>query len=155
MPDAPPAKPRLIGINHVAIEVGDIDEALEFYGRFFHFILQSRSETMAFIEMGDQFLALSTGRSQPPDTARHFGLVVDDREGLRALMEAAGVQFTSERRMDFLDPWGNQIEVVPYASIQFLKDRGVLQALGVAGLSKTDGAKEELRQKGVQPPEGA
>jgi len=148
-------KPRLIGINHVALEVGDIDAALEFYGRFFDFTLQSRSETMAFIEMGDQFLALSTGRSQPPDTDRHFGLVVDDREGLRARMEAAGVQFTSEKRMDFLDPWGNQVEVVPYRDIQFLKDPAVLKKLGAEGLRKSEAAKEELREKGVKPPQTA
>jgi len=150
-----PAKPRLIGINHVALEVGDIDEALAFYGRFFDFTLQSRSATMAFIEMGDQFLALSQGRSQSPDTDRHFGLVVDTREGLRARMEAAGVRFTSEKRMDFLDPWGNQVEVVPYQDIQFLKDRAVLSMLGAAELRKTEAAKSELREKGVEPPEEA
>jgi catechol 2,3-dioxygenase-like lactoylglutathione lyase family enzyme len=152
MADASPKKPRLIGINHVALEVGDIDEALEFYSRFFDFTLQSRSDSMAFIEMGDQFLALSTGRTQPPDTARHFGLVVDDREGLRARMEAAGVKFTSEKRMDFLDPWGNQVEVVPYRDIQFLKDPAVLGKLGVKGLHKTEAAKEELQEKGIEPP---
>jgi catechol 2,3-dioxygenase-like lactoylglutathione lyase family enzyme len=149
---ASPTKPRLIGINHVALEVGDIDEALEFYGRFFDFTLQSRSDSMAFIEMGDQFLALSTGRTQPPDTARHFGLVVDDRDGLRARMEAAGVKFTSEKRMDFLDPWGNQVEVVPYRDIQFLKDPAVLGKLGAKGLRKTEAAKEELQEKGIEPP---
>ncbi|HSF95267.1 MAG TPA: VOC family protein [Thermohalobaculum sp.] len=147
-----PAKPRLIGINHVALEVGDIDAALAFYGRFFDFTLQSRSDSMAFIEMGDQFLALSKGRHQPPDTDRHFGLVVDDREGLRAKMEAAGVQFTGAKRMDFLDPWGNQVEVVPYRDIQFLKARAVLEKLGAGELRKTEAAKAELRGKGVEPP---
>jgi catechol 2,3-dioxygenase-like lactoylglutathione lyase family enzyme len=150
-----PAKPRLIGINHVALEVGDIDEALEFYGRFFDFALRSRSDRMAFIEMGDQFLALSRGRSQDPDSDRHFGLVVDDREGLRAKLEAAGVKLTHERRLDFLDPWGNQIEVVPYENIQFLKDRAVLEKLGAGDLRKTDDAKEELRGKGIEPPADA
>lgn len=153
MPETPTARPRLIGINHVALEVGDIDAALDFYGRFFDFTLQSRSDSMAFIEMGDQFLALSTGRSQPPDTDRHFGLVVDDRGGLRARMEAAGVTFTSDKRMDFLDPWGNQIEVVPYRDIQFLKDPAVLRKLGAGGLRKTEAAKTELRGKGIEPPE--
>lgn len=155
MPDTPAAKPRLIGINHVALEVGDIDEALEFYGRFFTFTLRSRSDRMAFIEMGDQFLALSTGRHQRPDTDRHFGLVVDHRDGLRARMEAAGVQFTSEKRMDFLDPWGNQVEVVPYRNIQFLKDRAVLEAMGAEDLRKTEAAKDELRGKGIAPPANA
>lgn len=150
-----PGKPRLIGINHVALEVGDIDAALEFYGRFFDFTLQSRRETMAFIEMGDQFLALSKGRSQAPDSDRHFGLVVDDREGLRARMEAAGVTFTSETRMDFLDPWGNQVEIVPYDNIQFLKARPVLEKLGAGSLRKNAAAKAELRGKGVEPPADA
>jgi len=150
-----PAKPRLIGINHVALEVGDIDEALEFYGKFFDFTLQSRGERMAFIEMGDQFLALSKGRHQPSDTDRHFGLVVDDREGLRMKMEAAGVKFTSEKRMDFLDPWGNQVEVVPYDNIQFLKARPVLEKLGAGNLRKNEAAKAELREKGVEPPADA
>ena len=151
----PEAKPRLIGINHVALEVGDIDEALEFYGRFFRFELRGRSDSMAFIDMGDQFLALSKGRSQGPDTARHFGLVVDDRDGLRARLEAAGVELTSEKRLDFLDPWGNQIEVVPYETIQFLKDRRVLDAIGADGLRKAPAARDELRERGIEAPADA
>ena len=149
------AKTRLIGINHVALEVGDIDEALEFYGRFFDFRLRGRGRDMAFIDMGDQFLALSAGRTQAPDQHRHFGLVVDDRDGLRQRLEAAGVEIVSERRLDFLDPWGNRIEVVPYADIQFLKDRAVLKALGAADLRKTDAARDELHEKGIAPPEDA
>jgi len=146
-------KPRLIGINHVALEVGDIDEALAFYGRFFDFELRGRhGDEMAFIDMGDQFLALSKGRHQRADTDRHFGLVVDDREGLRAKLEAAGVKLTHPRRLDFLDPWGNQVEVVGYADIQFLKDRAVLEVLGAGGLRKTDAARDELREKGVEVP---
>jgi len=151
----PDAKPRLIGINHVALEVGDIDAALEFYGRFFDFTLRGRSDTMAFIDMGDQFLALSKGRSQGADTDRHFGLVVDDREGLRARLEAAGVTLTHPRRLDFLDPWGNQVEIVPYEDIQFLKDRAVLAAMGAGGLGKTEAARKELSEKGVEVAEGA
>lgn len=148
-------KPKLIGINHVAIEVGDIDEALEFYGQFFDFTLQSRSDTMAFIEMGDQFLALSTPRDQPRDDGRHFGLVVDQREGLREKLEAAGVEIVTPRRLDFVDPWGNCIEVVPYRDIQFVKQRGALKLLNADTLKKTDAALEELRNKGIEPPSDA
>jgi catechol 2,3-dioxygenase-like lactoylglutathione lyase family enzyme len=148
-------KVRLIGINHVALEVGDIDEALAFYGRFFEFTLRGRGEGMAFIDLGDQFLALSAGRRQAKDEHRHFGLVVDDREGLRARLEEAGVEIVSERRLDFLDPWGNRIEIVPYEDIQFLKDRAVLEALGAAGLRKTAAAREELSGKGIEPPADA
>lgn len=148
-------KPRLIGINHVALEVGDIDEALAFYGRFFEFTLRGRGEDMAFIDLGDQFVALSAGRRQQPDEHRHFGLVVDDREGLRARLEAAGVEIVSERRLDFLDPWGNRIEIVPYEDIQFLKDRAVLRALGAEALKKTDAARAELAGKGIEPPADA
>ena len=148
-------KPRLIGINHVALEVGNIDEALEFYGRFFSFELRGRGSDTAFIDMGDQFLALSAGRQQPRDAHRHFGLVVDDREGLRERLEAAGVEIVSEKRLDFLDPWGNRVEIVPYEDIQFLKDRAILHALGAGGLRKTRAAREELREKGIEPPESA
>ncbi len=151
MSDRTGAKPRLLGINHVALEVGDIDEALAFYGRFFEFELRGHSKKMAFIDLGDQFIALSAGRRQPTDNDRHFGLVVDDREGLRAKMEAAGVEFVSENRFDFLDPWGNRVEIVPYRDIQFLKDRAVLQALGADTLHKTDAARDELRGKGIEP----
>jgi len=155
MSDRTGAKPRLLGINHVALEVGDIDEALAFYGRFFEFELRGHSKKMAFIDLGDQFIALSAGRRQPTDDDRHFGLVVDDREGLRARMEAAGVEFVSENRFDFLDPWGNRVEIVPYRDIQFLKDRAVLQALGADTLHKTDAARDELRGKGIEPGEDA
>ena len=149
-------KPRLLGINHVALEVGDIDEALAFYGRFFDFELRGRhGNEMAFIDLGDQFLALIAGRKQPTDDGRHFGLVVDDREGLRSRLEAAGVELVDEKRLDFLDPWGNRFEIVPYDSIQFLKDRAVLEALGAGKSRKTGAALEELRKKGVEPPENA
>jgi len=151
MSDSTGAKPRLLGINHVALEVGDIDEALAFYGRFFEFELRGRGERMAFIDLGDQFLALIAGRRQPTDSDRHFGLVVDDREGLRARLEAAGVELVGGKRLDFLDPWGNRVEIVPYESIQFLKDRAVLRALGADTLHKTDAARDELRGKGIEP----
>ena len=156
MPGNTNGKPRLLGINHVALEVGDIDEALAFYGRFFEFELRGRhGREMAFIDLGDQFLALIAGRRQPTDDGRHFGLVVDDREGLRARMEAAGVEFVDEKRFDFLDPWGNRFEIVPYRDIQFLKDRAVLRALGADASRKTETAREELREKGIEPPAGA
>lgn len=151
MSDSSGNKPRLIGINHVALEVGDIDEALAFYGRFFDFELRGRhGDKMAFIDLGDQFLALIAGRRQPTDEHRHFGLVVDDREGLRARLEAAGVDLLDEKRLDFLDPWGNRFEIVPYEDIQFLKDRAVLEALGAGELRKTEAARGELREKGVE-----
>ncbi|MEM8753636.1 MAG: VOC family protein [Pseudomonadota bacterium] len=149
------AKPKLIGVNHVALEVGDIDEALAFYGRFFDFTLRGRGERSAFIDLGDQFLALTEGRTQPKDDARHFGLVVDDREGLRERLAEARVEIVSERRLDFLDPWGNRIEIVPYETIQFLKARPALEKLGAGGLRKTDDAKDELAAKGIEPPEDA
>lgn len=148
-------KPRLIGINHVALEVGDIGAALEFYGRFFRFELRGRGEGSAFIDLGDQFLALMEVEAAHRDDPRHFGLVVDDREGLRARLEAAGVEIVSERRLDFLDPWGNRVEIVPYRDIQFVKDRAVLDAMGAEDLRKTDAAREELAEKGIRAPEGA
>lgn len=141
---------KLVGINHVALEVGDIDQALEFYGRFFDFELRSKSENMAFIDMGDQFLALSAPRSQSGDDGRHFGLVVDDREGLRERLKQDGVKLVSEKRLDFLDPWGNRIEVVAYEDIQFLKNRAVLEVLGCSSLEKTDDAVSQLAEKGIR-----
>ena len=92
---------RLVGINHVALEVGDIDEALAFYGRLFELTLRGRSHGMAFVDMGDQFLALSRGRTQPPDEHRHFGLVVDDKDATRRALEAAGVEILPGRGLDF------------------------------------------------------
>ena len=140
---------RLVGINHVALEVGDIDEALEFYGRFFDFTLRGRSASQAFIDIGDQFLALQAGRSGPPDAARHFGLVVGDKDAVRNALEEAGVAIKPGRRLDFRDPWGNQIEVVDYRDIQFTKAPWILEGMGLDGLDKTDKALAELREKGL------
>jgi lactoylglutathione lyase len=141
--------PRVIGINHVALEVGDVDEALAWYGRIFEFELRGRVGTsMAFIDMGDQFIALSTGRSQPPDQARHFGLVVDDKEGARAALREAGVDVAPTGSLDFLDPWGNHVQVIGYPDIQFTKAPAVLRAMDIEELPKTEAAREELRQKG-------
>ncbi|MEM6943044.1 MAG: VOC family protein [Pseudomonadota bacterium] len=148
-------KPTLVGINHVALEVGSIEEALAFYGRFFAFKLRGQGPGHAFIDLGDQFLALTEVAEVSRDQERHFGLVVDDREGLRARLAAAGVEIVTEKRLDFLDPWGNRIEIVPYPDIQFTKPRAALAKLGLPTLAKTDAAKEELRRKGIEPPEDA
>ena len=114
-------KPRAIGFNHVALEVGDIEEALTFYGRIFDFQLRGKSKTMAFIDLGDQFIALQAGRKQPADDGRHVGLVVDDKQAARAALEAAGVKPTGGPFLDFRDPWGNRIEIVSYENIQFTR----------------------------------
>jgi catechol 2,3-dioxygenase-like lactoylglutathione lyase family enzyme len=143
---------RLVGINHVALEVGDIDQALAFYGRIFEFELRGRIRRMAFIDMGDQFIALAQGRSQSPDEARHFGLVVDDREAVRTALKEAGVDILPGRGLDFLDPWGNQVQIVEYSEIQFTKTPEVLGGMGFAGLKKSPKALEELREKGLSDP---
>lgn len=141
---------RLVGINHIALEVGDVEEALAWYGRFFEFELRGRAgASMAFLDMGDQFIALAAGRSQPPDQARHFGLVVDDKEGVRAALQQAGVGVQGSGSLDFLDPWGNHVQVVDYRDIQFTKAPPVVRAMGIDGLSKTESAREELRRKGA------
>lgn len=141
---------RLIGINHVALEVGDVGEALDWYGRFFEFELRGRAGArMAFIDMGDQFIALAAGRTQPRDQARHFGLVVDDKERVRAALQNAGVAVQASGSLDFLDPWGNHVQVVGYRDIQFTKAPPVLRAMGIDRLPKSDPAREELRRKGV------
>jgi lactoylglutathione lyase len=140
---------RLVGINHVALEVGDIDEALDFYGRLFDFQLRGRSPRMAFLDMGDQFLALSAPRESPPDSHRHFGLVVDDREAVRSAVEAAGVEIVPTRGLRFRDPWGNSVEVVEYGDIQFTKADSVMRGMGLEGLEKSESARAELREKGL------
>jgi lactoylglutathione lyase len=141
---------RLVGINHVALEVGDIDEALAWYGRFFEFELRGRAGTrMAFIDIGDQFIALAAGRTQPPDRARHFGLVVDGKEAARAALREAGVDVSSSGSLDFLDPWGNHVQVVDYGDVQFTKAAEVLAGMQLEGLGKTERAQRELREKGL------
>ena len=144
-------KSKLVGINHVALEVGDIDEALDFYGALFEFELRGRGESMAFIDMGDQFIALSQGRTQKADSHRHFGLVVDDRQPLRTRLAELGVETLETRGLDFLDPWGNRIQVVNYEEIQFSKTDAVLSGMGLEGLEKSEDALEELRDKGMSP----
>jgi catechol 2,3-dioxygenase-like lactoylglutathione lyase family enzyme len=141
--------PRLVGINHVALEVGSVDDALEFYGRIFELELRGRAGRMAFMDMGDQFIALAEGRTQPPDRARHFGLVVDDKEATRQALIDAGVELQPGRGLDFLDPWGNNIQVVDYRDIQFTKAPEILRGMGLDDLSKSDRALSELRDKGL------
>jgi lactoylglutathione lyase len=147
------ARPRLVGLNHVALEVGDIEEALAFYGRVFEFELRGRGGRMAFIDMGDQFIALAAGRTQPPDAHRHFGLVVDDKEVARRALQDAGVEVQPRGSLDFRDPWGNHVQVVEYGEIQFTKAENVLRGMGLDGLEKTEQALEELRAKGIAPSE--
>ena len=144
-------KARAMGFNHVALEVGDIDAALEFYGRFVDFELRSKSDSMAFIDLGDQFLALQKGRRQPPDEGRHLGLVVSDKEAVRTALGAMGVKVLPGRFLDFLDPWGNRIEIVAYDNIQFTKTPHVLRGMGLEGLQKTESAIKELTDKGMAP----
>jgi lactoylglutathione lyase len=140
---------RLIGMNHVALEVDDVDDALEFYGRIFEFELRGRGRTMAFVDMGDQFIALSTGRTQPPDRHRHLGLVVDDADAVRRALEDVDAEILPGRGLDFRDPWGNHIQVVQYDEIQFTKAPEVLRGMGLDGLGKTEQALAELRAKGL------
>jgi catechol 2,3-dioxygenase-like lactoylglutathione lyase family enzyme len=140
--------PKLVGINHVALEVGDVEEALRWYGRIFDLELRGRLPGMAFVDMGDQFIALSEGRSQPADAHRHFGLVVDDKEATRAALEAAGVDIRPGRGLDFRDPWGNHVQVVGYEDVQFTKSPEILRGMGLE-LPKSQRALAELREKGL------
>ena len=139
---------RAVGINHVAIEVGDLDEALAFYGRIFELSLRGRhGRSMAFIDLGDQFIAVSAGRTQPPDGPRHIGLVVDDRDAALVAAREAGAQMLGDN--DFLDPWGNHIQVVDYRDVQFSKTDTILAGMGLDGLEKSERALAELRAKGL------
>jgi catechol 2,3-dioxygenase-like lactoylglutathione lyase family enzyme len=142
--------PKLVGINHVALEVGDLEAALEWYGRIFEFELvrETPFPHMAFLQMGDQFIAFSEGRSQPPDTARHFGLVVDDKQATREALEAAGAEILTGRGLDFVDPWGNHLQVVAYGDIQFSKTPEVMRGMGLE-LPKSESAIAELREAGL------
>ncbi len=144
-------KARAIGFNHIALEVGDIDEALDFYGRLFEFELREREKDAAFIDLGDQFLALQKGRRQPADDNRHFGLVVSDKEAVRKALIEAGVEIVPGPFLDFLDPWGNRIEIVGYENIQFTKAPNVLRGMGLSHLKKNAGALKELADKGMAP----
>jgi catechol 2,3-dioxygenase-like lactoylglutathione lyase family enzyme len=142
--------PKLVGINHLALEVGDIDQALAFWESIFgELTLRGRGRQMAFIDMGDQFIALARGRTQEPDRARHFGLVVDDKEAVHERLHELGVPVSRGRSLDFHDPWGNFVQVVDYRDIQFTKTDEILRGMGLDGLEKSEGAVEELRAKGL------
>jgi predicted enzyme related to lactoylglutathione lyase len=142
-------KPRIVGLNHIALEVDDIEEALAFYGRLFTFELRGKSDSMAFIDLGDQFIALQKGRKQPTDDGRHFGLVVDDKEAARNALKAAGVTPLNGPFLDFRDPWGNRVEIVGYENIQFTKAPNILRGMGLTHLTKNENAKKELAEKGM------
>jgi len=142
-------KPRAIGFNHVALEVGDIEEALAFYGRIFDFQLRGKSKTMAFIDLGDQFIALQAGRKQAADDGRHVGLSLSMTRRRRAALKSAGVETIGGPFLDFRDPWGNRIEIVGYDNIQFTKAPNVLRGMGLAQLTKNESAKKELAEKGM------
>jgi lactoylglutathione lyase len=144
-------KARAVGFNHVALEVGNIEEALAFYARIFEFQLRGKNEDMAFIDLGDQFLALQKGRKQPSDDGRHFGLVVDDMEAVRQALAEAGVEVLPGPFLDFRDPWGNRVEIVGYDNIQFSKAPNVLRGMGMTHLSKNAQAIKELAEKGMAP----
>jgi catechol 2,3-dioxygenase-like lactoylglutathione lyase family enzyme len=141
---------RMVGLNHIALEVGNVEQALAFYGRIFDFTLRGRSEGAAFIDMGDQFIALMQGPVAAPASHRHFGLVVDDRSAVRALAAEAGAQILDGPFLDFLDPWGNRVEVVEYANIQFTKAPPVLRGMHL-DLEKNETARRELTAKGMAP----
>jgi predicted enzyme related to lactoylglutathione lyase len=144
-------KARAVGFNHIALEVGDIEEALAFYSRLFDFQLRGKSSTSAFIDLGDQFLALQKGRTQPADNGRHFGLVVDDKDAVRRALIDAGIKPLPGPFLDFRDPWGNRIEIVGYDNIQFTKAPNVLRGMGLTQLSKNERAIKELTDKGMAP----
>ena len=158
-------KPRLIGINHVAIEVDDIDEGLAWYGQIFDFTLRGKSERNAFIDMGDQFINmtlpqvpragderrnLERRRADRRTERRHIGFVVDDRSRIVELAKAAGATMVEGPFLDFLDPWGNRLEIIEYSNIQFTKAPNVLRGMGLA-LDKNQNARKELAEKGMAP----
>ncbi|HEX2105785.1 MAG TPA: VOC family protein [Solirubrobacteraceae bacterium] len=145
------AKGRLVGINHVALEVGDLDAALDLYGRLFHFGMRGRGPRTAFVDMGDQFLAIAEGRTQGPDDGRHFGLVVDDVDAVREAVRREGLAVLGGRgsSFDFRDPWGNRFQVVGYPNIQFERTEGVRRALGIEKVEKTAAAQREIAERGL------
>jgi catechol 2,3-dioxygenase-like lactoylglutathione lyase family enzyme len=140
--------PRPVGINHVAVEVSSIDEGLRFFEQLFGEVsLRGRGRSMAFVELGDQFIALSAGRRQPPDEERHIGLVVDGREETLERARAAGLQMLGDN--DFLDPFGNHWQIVDYRDVQFTKTPRILEGMGLSDLDKSERALDELRAKGL------
>ncbi len=144
-------KAKAVGINHIALEVGDIDEAMDFYSSFIDFKIERRSKTAAFVYFGDQFINFALGRNQGPDERRHFGIAVDDKELARETLENMGIKLLDGRFLDFLDPWGNRVEITTYTNIQFTKAEHVLKGMGIGHLSKTEEALAELRKKDMAP----
>ena len=140
---------RAVGVNHVAFEVDDLDATLDWYARFFDVRLRGRRRRMAWIDLGDQFVALAEGRRQGPDDDRHVGLVVDDKEATRQALADAGAQILPGRGLDFIDPWGNHVQVIDYRDVQFTKAPEVLRGMGLDGVQKRPAAIAELREKGL------
>jgi len=148
MNDKVEKKARALGINHVVLEVGDLDKALEFYGALFEFELRGKSAHNAFIDLGDQFIQLTLGRTQVADTKRHFGFVVDDRDAVRRAMDKLGIKSINDR-LNILDPWGNRIEIVPYDDVQFTKAENIFKGMGIEPIQKSSNAIAELTKKGM------
>jgi len=144
-------KAKAVGINHVALEVGDIEEALSFYGSFISFEIESVSETAAFIYFGDQFINFTRGRNQRPDVDRHFGIAVDDKELVRSSLQKKGVKLLDGPFLDFLDPWGNRVEITTYVNIQYTKPDHILKGMGLGHLTKSEDALAELNAKNMGP----
>ena len=144
-----PTKATAIGINHLALEVGNIAEALAFYGSFLNFTITSQTEDAAFIYFGDQFINFAKGRTQTPDDKRHFGIAVDDKELARKTLITMDVPLLNGRFLDFLDPWGNRIEITTYTNIMFSKTSPILRGMGMDHLQKTDKVLAELDERGL------
>lgn len=140
---------RAVGFNHIALEVGDLDAALDFYGKIFDLKLRGKHGKMAFIDLGDQFLAIAETSEPHRDGERHFGLVVDDQTKALEAAAAAGAEFLQEGGNTFYDPWGNMFQIVEYSEIQFMKTKSVLDFMGLGNLKKNDAALNELREKGI------
>lgn len=138
--------PRLVGINHVALQVDDIEEAVAFYTDLFHSTEVSHIPGAAFLRMGDQFLALF--QRGPRTEEPHFGLVVDDKEEARRTFEEAGVEILPGRFFDICDPSGNRVQIVQYDEVQFTKTDRILAGMDLE-LGKSERALEELRAKGL------
>ena len=152
MPDTDTPGARLVGINHVALEVGDIDAALEFYRDIFEFELRGRTESSIFLDMGDQFLAISeVDEFDSRDDHRHLGLVVDDPDAVERRLAEHDVEQLSSRGLDFRDPWGNRLQIVAYEEVQFTKADHILRAMGFSDLEKSESAIAELAEKGMAP----
>jgi len=151
MTDPDSLRARLVGINHVALEVGDIDDAVEFYESIFEFELRGRSGSSAFLDMGDQFLALAERSGSHRDDKRHFGLVVDDPGTVERRLDELEIEPLSGPGLEFHDPWGNRVQIVAYEEIQLTKAAHVLDGMGLGALDKTDDALAELSEKGLEP----